>query len=113
LILGSAVQEATSIPSTETVGICCHDFSLNALEIVKSRWDDSVFFSNINQMSLIKPKCGFDEFFGGEALKLHVLKHKVLPRSVENGDKSWRQDSVFLSTDFETCPTNNFGILQG
>jgi hypothetical protein len=39
-----------------------HDFSLNALEIVKSIWDDSVFFSNLNQMSLIKLKLGFDEF---------------------------------------------------
>jgi hypothetical protein len=39
-----------------------HDFSLNALEIVKSIWDDSVFFSNLNQMSLIKLKRGFDEF---------------------------------------------------
>lgn len=72
------IPENTFIPSTaRTVGIyrrfqnseancamkAVHDFSLNALEIVKSIWDDSVFFSNLNQMSLIKLKRGFDEFF--------------------------------------------------
>jgi hypothetical protein len=39
-----------------------HDFPLNALEIVKSTRNDSLFFSNLNQMNLVKLKLGFQTF---------------------------------------------------
>lgn len=57
------------------------------------------FFSNLNQMSLNKLKCGFDKFsaerrkFWSAKSGLGVLKTATNPAA----------KSVFLITDFEAC----------
>ena len=51
-------------------------FFAQRIRIVKSIWNDGVFFSNLNQMNLIKLKRGFDEFL--------AERRQVLPWSFDS-----------------------------